>query len=394
LPAAARAQGGAVTFIQRFGDALNLNVHFHSLVLDGVYVDRGRGGAHFHPLPAPDDEEIARTVRTLARRLQRLLERRGLFEGDSADPDPLEGSVLASLADASVRGRVATGTRAGRRVLRRGDRIDPEDLRETPEPRCANVGGVSLHADVSVPARDRKRLERLCRYVARPPLATERLSRLADGRLLYRLKHRWRDGTTHIVFEPLELIEKLAALIPPPRTHLVRYHGVLAAAAPSRARVVADRDPDPARGLDVPRGLTSRAPTTPGSDPKTPSRPVPGVRTGDARHTRPHPHAGPVPTAPRSAEAPAARSATEHAPPPAIRARRLSWPELMRRVFVVDVLECPRCRGRMRMLAAIAAPEIIARILTHLGAPPRAPPAHPPNTDLLESLAPDLEPDF
>ncbi len=58
-------------------------------------------------------------------------------------------------------------------MLRRGDRIDVEDVRHSPRPRCANIGGVSLHANVAVPARDRKRLERLCRYVARPPIATD-----------------------------------------------------------------------------------------------------------------------------------------------------------------------------------------------------------------------------
>jgi hypothetical protein len=77
-----------------------------------------------------------------------------------------------------------------------------------------------------VPARDRSRLERLCRYVGRPPLASERLSQVADGRLVYRLKHRWRDGTTYFVFEPLELLEKLVALIPPPRFNLVRVPSI------------------------------------------------------------------------------------------------------------------------------------------------------------------------
>lgn len=59
-----------------------------------------------------------------------------------------------------------------------------------------------------------------------------------DGRLLYRLKHRWRDGTTHVVFEPQELVEKLAALVPPPRFHLVRYHGILGPCASGWDRVV------------------------------------------------------------------------------------------------------------------------------------------------------------
>jgi hypothetical protein len=72
------------------------------------------------------------------------------------------------------------------------------------------------------------RLERLARYAARPPVATDRLSALPHGRLLYRLKRRWRGGTTPVIFEPIELVGKLAALVAPPRLNLVRYSGVLA----------------------------------------------------------------------------------------------------------------------------------------------------------------------
>jgi hypothetical protein len=178
----ARAQCGAVTFVQRFGDALNLNVHFH-------------------PLPPPDDAEVGRVAGQVARRIVRLLERCGLApDADPAEADPLadEQPLLAQLYAASVAGRVATGRRVGQRVLRVGDRIDVDDRSVLDGERCASVGGVSLHANVAVPARDRRRLERLARYVARPPVSTQRLSRLDDGRLLYRLKHRWRDGTTHV----------------------------------------------------------------------------------------------------------------------------------------------------------------------------------------------------
>jgi hypothetical protein len=169
-------------------------------------------------------------VRRFARQLVRLLERRGL--GPHADPSEADlfsedEPLLAALYSALVRGRIATGRRAGQRVLRLGDRIDSEDIDPAGQERCVNVAGVSLHANVYVPARDRKRLERLCRYAARPPVATKRLSRLPDGRLLYRLKHRWRDGSTHMVYEPMELLERLAALMPPPRAHQVRYHGIL-----------------------------------------------------------------------------------------------------------------------------------------------------------------------
>ena len=228
-----RPQCGAVTFVQRFGDALNLNVHFHALVLDGVYEAGGRGA--FHPASAPDRPELERVLRRVARRLDKLLDRRGQEDSLLADDQPL----LAGLADASIRGRIATGERSGRSVRRLGDRIDPEDMEDdAAQTTCVAGGGFSLHAGVVVPPGDRTRLEHLCRYVARPPVATGRLSRLPDGRLLYRLKRRWRDGTTHMIFEPAELLEKLVSLVPPPRSHQVRYHGVLAPCAGWRAEVV------------------------------------------------------------------------------------------------------------------------------------------------------------
>ena len=134
----------------------------------------------------------------IARRIVRLLERRGLgLHGDPEEADPLqrEQPLLAELYAASVHGRIADGPRAGHRVLTLGDPIDPEIPAVTRGPRCASVSGFSVHANVCIPARARRQLEKLCRYAARPPVATERLSRLPDGRLLYRLKRRWRDGT-------------------------------------------------------------------------------------------------------------------------------------------------------------------------------------------------------
>jgi len=91
---------------------------------------------------------------------------------------------------------------------------------------------------VSLPAHRRQKLENLCRYMLRPPLAVERLERLSSGRLAYRMKTPWRDGTTHVVMSDGELVEKLAALVPAPRFHLVRYFGILASAAKQRASIV------------------------------------------------------------------------------------------------------------------------------------------------------------
>ena len=106
-------------------------------------------------------------------------------------------------------------------------------------PRHAQLDGFDLHANVAVPAGDRARLEQLCRYLLRPAVSQDRLQLLDDGRVLLALKTAWADGTRHLLFEPLELLEKLAALTPRPRINLVLYHGVLGPNARWRARVVA-----------------------------------------------------------------------------------------------------------------------------------------------------------
>jgi hypothetical protein len=362
--------------VQRFGSALNLNVHFHTLVLDGVYPITEAGPSRFHPLPPPDDGEVARVVTATARRLVQLLEKRGL--GPNADPmeaDPLaqEEPLLAALAAASLEGRVATGPRAGQRLLRLGDRVEPDDreyLEAEPPRRCASAGGLSLHADVAVPARDRRRLERLCRYVARPPLATERLTQLDDGRLCYRLKRRWRDGTTHLLLERVALLERLAALVPPPRFHLVRYHGILAPCASWRDHVIpAGAGPLIPQTSRTARTKEGPADTKPGGD---------GARSGPSLRGDPGTTAasgGVIPTNPECRATADVPTPAEGARSP--RLRRLPWSDLLQRVFAVDALACPRCGERLRLLAAIESPEAIRAIMDCLGLPSRAPPLAP-----------------
>ena len=130
---------------------------------------------------------------------------------DTAPADPLAevSLVLAGLVGASVQGRVALGPRAGARVRRLGDEPDLGHV-TSPCPRQAQLDGFDLHANVWVPSNDRARLEQLCRYLLRPPLAQERVRLRADGRVLVALKTVWRDGTFHFLFEPSESSEKLA----------------------------------------------------------------------------------------------------------------------------------------------------------------------------------------
>ena len=119
-----------------------------------------------------------------------------------------------------------------------------------------------------IKAEDRAGLERLCRYVTRPPLAAGRLQLIDADHLTFRLKTPWSDGTTHLLLSPLELIEKLAALIPPRRLNLVRYHGILAPNAHERSQTV----PAP------PSPMVSLAPgDSPAAPLRPPSTPLGGV---------------------------------------------------------------------------------------------------------------------
>ena len=400
----ARGVCGSVTFIQRFGSALNLTPHFHALVLDGVYEGGFSDPGGFHALEPPTTDDVARVLAGAARRIRRRLERLGIEEGEDrlAADEPL----LAMLGAASIRSRIATGPEAGAPWRRLGDRVDPRSDGEGEgglepgagiPPRCVRHGGMSLHADVAVPARDRRRLERLCRYVARPPLALERLEERHDGRLAYRLKTPWRDGTTHIVMERTELLERLAPLVPPPRAHQVRYHGVLAPCASRRDRVVpgpAKRRaaPEPADAPSEGASRSARRPVDPvlGEGP-SPSRERRGSVAALARVT-----ASPIgaeggrhsPGLSEPLVAPVARGSTGRA-----EGRRTAWADLLQRVFEVDALSCPRCGGRMRVLSAITDPEVARRILDSLRMPSRAPPLTAPRPGVeerFEALAAEL----
>ena len=103
------------------------------------------------------------------------------------------------------------------------------------------IGGFSLHAGVAVNTRERKKLERICRYISRPALSEARLELTDQGMVRYALKTAYRDGTTHVVFEPIDFMAKLAALVPRPRTNLTRFHGVLAPNSRYRERITPTR---------------------------------------------------------------------------------------------------------------------------------------------------------
>ena len=232
-----RAHTGAVTLSQRLGFAANLNIHLHCLVLDGVY--RSSAGAPlFHEARAPSVAELERLLSRIIRRIVKLLTRTGYLieeQGMSYLTQAESDRALTPLQAAACTYRIALGPHAGQKVL---------SLQTVPSraadstPGCVNAHGFSLHAAVRCNAHQRKELERLCRYITRPAIANERLKRTPAGQVVLQLKSPWRDGTTHIVMSPLELMQRLATLVPRPRLHLIRFHGVLAPHAKLRAQIV------------------------------------------------------------------------------------------------------------------------------------------------------------
>ena len=307
------ADTGALTLIQRFGSAANMNIHLHCLVLDGIYRNSA-GEPVFQEARAPTTVELQGVLDKIITRLMKMLTRQGYLveeQGMTCLADLDAPNALRPLQAASCTYRIAFGPRAGHKVLSL-QTISPWGQRATPA-LCANAHGFSLHAGQRCGAHQRKELERLCRTITRPAIANERLKRNRAGQVVLQLKSPYRDGTTHIVMSPLKFMQRLAALVPRPRLHLIRFHGVLAPNAKLRAAI-------------VPRAHS----------------------TSDR--------------------------AAQHAPgTPA----RLSWARLLKRVFDIDIEHCPNCGGRLKIIAAIEDPAVIVRILTHLGLPARAPPRAP-----------------
>jgi hypothetical protein len=163
---------------------------------------------------------------------------------------------------------------------------------------------------------ERDKIEKLCRYIARPAVALDRLSLSASGQVIYTLKKPYDDGTTAISMTRLELLERLAALVPRPRIHLTRFSGVFAPHYKYRAMVV----------------LKAKK---------------------------------------------SERAVTDLDQAPAPRSSRISWARLLKRVFNIDINTCGICQGRMKIIAAIEDPQVIKKILSHLGLPTNAPAIYP-----------------
>jgi ribosomal protein S27E len=225
------AYAGAVTLIQRFGSALNLNLHFHALFIDGVYHQKNKSKLRFHRVNAPTANELDTLVAMISPRVAVHLERQGLLARDAESSyltlDFQYGDAMNQLQGQSITYRIAVGPQQGRKVFTLQTILswEGDDYGSSP---VDKVAGFSLHAGVATKMRERKKLERLCGDISRSFVSEKRLALTSRGMVRYELKTLVRNGTTHVIFEPLDSMAKLAALVPKPRVNLTRYHGVLA----------------------------------------------------------------------------------------------------------------------------------------------------------------------
>jgi len=291
----AHARIGAVAFIHRFGSSLNTHVHFHVCVVDGIF-------AVTHNDTATDPSSN---------------EPQSIFHAAQG----LDASAVEQVQQ-EARQRILRAFVARKLI----DANDAKDMTST-----AHGGGFSVDASVCIDAHDRAGLERLLRYCARPPFALERLHQ-RGANVMYHCPKPQPGGTQHdLLLTPLELIDRIAALVPPPRSHRHRYFGVLAPNSPQRAWVTAMAQTGLQQGASSPSPNKGAA-----SDP-----PV-----GDAEHK------------PRSSA-------------------HYLWALLIARIYELFPLLCPHCGGQMRLIAFVTNGEEVRKILTHIGEDARAPKISP-----------------
>jgi hypothetical protein len=315
------SKSGAVTLIQRFGGSLNLNIHFHQLFVDGCYeLNEQKLPIDFWVASPPTVKEIEEVLSKIISKLTKYMERQKIIIRDSEDgfqiPIPDE-DTLSKLQATSVTYRFATGKSKGKKAMVLKSVTDNDH--NATKGLVAKNSGFSLHAGVATKAHERDRLEKVCRYIARPAVAEERLSTNDQGDVIYRFKKPWDDGTTAMKLTPMELMERLVALVPRPRVHLTRFHGVLAPHYKHRKQII----------------------------PKPPELKI--VQDQEIIE-------------PKQLE---------------LKKKNIPWARLLARVFNIDVETCSKCGGRMKIIAAIEDPKVIRKILEHMGLDAKPPPLQP-----------------
>jgi len=316
IPSGVTVKSGGVSFIHRFGASLNVHLHFHCVVMEGLFITESDGQLSWQPIHDITTKDIQEVQQRVRLRVLKAFKRWKFLEDYEVD---------------------------NMKTWQGG-------------------GGFSVDGSVKIHKNDRKGLERLLRYCARPVFASERLKKLSDDRLIYKPNRQWKTTTGQnrqaICLSPLEFIDKIALLIPPPRKHRHRYFGVLAPNSPYREQVTAHA------ALELEAGCVPVAENS--QDLRTENKNVEVTRTSSSSH--------------------------------------YLWAMLIARIYETLPLICPQCGGQMKIIAFIREKPTIKQILSHIGEPTEPPTLSPARAPPLweeifsepatEIAMPDIIPDY
>ena len=235
---------GSLTVVQRTSADLRLDPHLHLVALDGTYHEQGAELAWL-PLGHLKTSEVGEVIERTVRRIEKHLPHGLLVAEDGSDAEG-DADPESNLAASAVSGQAPP---AGPQWMRGLQPLEPKALAYD-KPLCASLDGFTLHAATCAGAIDEAGREALLRHVLRPPVAQERVDLGRDGLVRITLKKAYADGTVAVDMDPLSLLCRLAASVPPPRYHTVRYAGVLASASAWRSRIAR---PVTARGRSLSR---------------------------------------------------------------------------------------------------------------------------------------------
>jgi len=266
-------------------------------------------------------------VEAVSQRVIRFLQRKGyLNENAEIVENPLvddifrENTAVSEATVSSITGKIAFGPNAGKYVTRIGSGFGYwEEIPLAKGHRCFTINGFSLHANTSTNTLARDRLENLIKYIARGPFSNERIEITPEGKVMLKLKTAYSDGTTHLLLSFSEFIEKLVALIPRPKIHLVRWGGVFAPNSPLRKQIVLK--PEIKKGFQF-------------------------------------------------------QEVSEETV-----FKNSTWSKMLARVFKFDMSKCPSCGGQVRFVGSVKDPGSIMRYLKHVGINHEAPSRAPPKID-------------
>jgi hypothetical protein len=314
---------GTISFTQRFGSALNLNPHIHAICPDGVYT-RVNGRPRFRNIEYISDEDVATLVEAISNKVRRYLVKKEylnkdgeLVQNPTADELFSDANSIKEATAASIAGKIAFGPNAGKYVTKIGSGFGyGEEIPLAKGKNCFSIHGFSLHANTHINTHSRDRLRKLIEYIARGPLSNKRLEIVGEDKVKLQLKTPWSDGTTHLLLSYSEFIEKLVALIPPPRTHLVRWSGCFAPNSSYRKEITLQ----------------------------------PTVKKGFLFQEEPDERGF----------------------------RNYRWAKMLAKVFGIDVLKCDDCGGELAPVAAVMDSDSVRRYMKHINEsyepPARAPP--------------------